>query len=52
MPIALRDIAALAGVVAVVTAIASLFGAANLGTALSIAQIAFAISVVSLILRR
>lgn len=52
MPSALKDIAGLVAVVAVVTAVASLLGAANLGTALGIAQIAFAISVVSLILRR
>lgn len=47
-----RDIGLLLGVVAVSTALAELLGAANLGTALGFAQIAFAIGVVAVILRR
>lgn len=42
----------LAGVFAVTTAIAELAGAANLGTAMGIGQIAFAIALVWLLLRR
>jgi hypothetical protein len=39
------------GVFALVTALAELFGAANLGTALGIGQIAFAATVAVLIVR-
>jgi hypothetical protein len=46
-----RQIALLAGVVAITTLIAELAGAANLGTSLGIAQIAFAITVVVLLVR-
>jgi hypothetical protein len=49
---AAKDVAGLAGVVAVTTAIAELAGAANLGTALAFGQIAFAIALVALLLRR
>jgi hypothetical protein len=44
--------AALLGVFAVVTLIADLAGAANLGTAMGIGQIAFAIALVALLLVR
>jgi hypothetical protein len=44
--------ALLLAVFAVTTAIAELAGAANLGTALGIGQIAFAIALVALLLRR
>ena len=44
--------AVLIGIFAAVTAIAELAGAANLGTAASIAQIAFAAALVALLLRR
>jgi len=40
------------GVFVIVTAIAELAGAANLGTAAGIGQIVFAITVVALILKR
>ena len=46
-----RRVAALAVLVAAVTIVATLAGAANLGTALSFAQIAFAIAVTALIVR-
>lgn len=46
-----RDLGIMAAVVAVTTALAELLGATNLGTALGVAQITFAISVVVLILR-
>lgn len=46
-----RQIAVLAGVVALTTVVAELAGAANLGTSLGIAQIAFAIMVVVLLVR-
>ncbi|MFL5893594.1 MAG: hypothetical protein ACJ76Z_00610 [Thermoleophilaceae bacterium] len=39
------------GVFAVVSALAELFGAANLGTALGIGQVAFALTVAVLIIR-
>jgi len=42
----------LAGVVAVVTGIALATGAANLGTALGFGQIAFAIALVALLIKR
>jgi hypothetical protein len=48
----LRQVGILLAVVAVVTAVAELAGAANLGTALSFAQIAFALALVALMLRR
>ena len=44
--------ALLLAVFAVTTAIAALAGAANLGTAMGIGQIAFAIELVALLLRR
>jgi hypothetical protein len=46
-----RPVAILALVVAVVTGVAELLGAANLGTALSFGQIAFVIVLVGLLLR-
>jgi hypothetical protein len=46
-----RQIALLVGLVAVTTLIAELAGAVNLGTALGIAQIVFAIAVVALLAR-
>ena len=46
------QIGLLAGVVAGTTAVAELAGAANLGTAMGIGQIAFAIALVWLLLRR
>ena len=48
----LVQIAVLAATMAVVTVIALLAGAANLGTALGICQIAFAIVLVALLLKR
>ena len=48
----LADLALLAAVFAGVTALAALFGAANLGTAMGIGQIAFAAALVALLLRR
>jgi hypothetical protein len=47
-----RQLAILAGAFAAGTAIAELAGPANLGTALGIGQIAFAIALVALLLRR
>ena len=46
------QIAALVAVLAAVTGLALAAGAANLGTALGIGQIAFAIALVALLLRR
>ena len=46
------QIAGLAAVLAAVTGIALAVGAANLGTALSFGQIAFAVALVALLLRR
>ena len=46
------QVALLAGVFAAVTLVAELAGAANLGTALGIGQIAFAAALVWLLLRR
>ena len=46
------QITALAAVLGAVTGLALLAGAANLGTALGIAQIAFAVALVILLLRR
>ena len=48
----LRQAAILVAVFAVVTALAKLFGAANLGTAMGFGQIAFAIVLVFLLVRR
>jgi len=48
----LRDIAVLAAVFVAVTAIAEALGAANLGTAASIGQIAFAIALTATLVRR
>ena len=46
-----RQIALLVAVVAVTTVVAELAGAANLGTALGIAQIVFAIALVAILTR-
>ncbi len=46
------QVALLLGVFAVASAIAELAGAENLGTALSFGQIAFALALVALLLRR
>jgi hypothetical protein len=48
----LRQAAILVAVFAVVTALAKLFGAANLGTAMGFGQIGFAIALVYLLARR
>jgi hypothetical protein len=45
------QIAIAVGVFALVSALAELFGAANLGTALGIGQVAFALTVAALIIR-
>jgi hypothetical protein len=47
----LRQIALLAAVFAVATVVAELAGAANLGVALGVGQIAFAIVLVALLVR-
>ena len=47
----LRQAALLVAVFAVVTALAELFGAANLGTAMGFGQIAFAIGLIWLLVR-
>lgn len=46
-----RPVAILVAVVAVVTAVAELLGAANLGTALSFGQIAFTLALVAILVR-
>ena len=48
----LRGVLGLLAVFAVVTAIASLLGAANLGTAATFGQIAFAVALVWVLLKR
>ena len=48
----IRGIALLLGAFVVATAIAALLGAANLGTALTFGQIAFAAALVWLLLKR
>ena len=48
----LREAAVLIAVFAVATALAKLFGAANLGTAMGFGQIAFAIALVWVLARR
>jgi hypothetical protein len=48
----LTQLAILAAVFAAATAIAELAGAKNLGTALGIGQIAFAVALVALLIRR
>jgi len=48
----LAQVAILVAVLAAVTAIALAAGAANLGTALGIGQIAFTLALVALVLRR
>ncbi len=48
----LVQIAVLLAVFAAVTGVALLLGAANLGTALGIGQVAFAITLVALLLKR
>lgn len=52
MPPVLRDLTFLTIAFVAVTALASLLGAANLGTAASFGQIAFAIALVHLMVRR
>lgn len=47
-----RQIALLVAVLAAITIVAELLGAPNLGTALSFAQIAFALAVTVLIVKR
>jgi hypothetical protein len=47
-----RDLAILIATFAVVTALAELLGAANLGTAMTFGQIAFAAVLVYILLRR
>jgi len=52
MPMRLANQIAIAlGMFALVSALADLFGAANLGTALGIGQLAFALTVAGLIIR-
>jgi hypothetical protein len=51
IPAVLRDLAILIATFAVVSAIAGLLGAANLGTALTFGTIAFAAVLVTLLLR-
>jgi hypothetical protein len=48
----LRDLAILVGAFAAATAIAAALGAANFGTALSFGQIAFALALAWVLLRR
>jgi hypothetical protein len=48
----LRDLAIVLGAFALASAVAGLFGAANLGTALSFGQIGFAAALVYVLLRR
>jgi hypothetical protein len=48
----LRDLAIVLGAFALASALAGLFGAANLGTALSFGQIGFAAALVYVLLRR
>jgi hypothetical protein len=48
----LRDLAIVVGAFALASAVAELFGAANLGTALSFGQIGFAAALVYVLLRR
>ncbi len=48
----LLDLALMVGAFVVVTVVAELAGAANLGTAMSFGQIAFALAAVFVILRR
>jgi hypothetical protein len=48
----LRDIAVPVTVFAVVTALASLLGATNLGTAATFGQVAFMLAVAAVVLRR
>ena len=49
---ALIDLALMAGAFAVATLVAELAGAADLGTAMSFGQIAFALAAVYVVLRR
>ena len=49
---ALLDLALMLAAFAIVTVVAQLAGAANLGTAMSIGQIAFALTAVSVLLLR
>jgi hypothetical protein len=49
---ALIDLAIMVGALVVATVVAELAGAANLGTALSFGQIAFALAAVFVLLRR
>lgn len=52
MPVVLRDFLILIATFAIASAIAGLLGAANLGTALTFGQIAFAAVLVGVLLRR
>jgi hypothetical protein len=49
---ALADLAILAGSFAVVTVVAELLGAVNLGTAMAFGQIGFALALIYLLVRR
>jgi len=49
---ALLDLAIILGVFVLVTAVAAVAGAANLGTALSLGQIGFGLAVVYVVLKR
>lgn len=51
-PAVLVDLAIIVGAFAAATALAELAGAANLGTAMSFGQIAFALAAVFVVLRR
>ena len=48
----LRDVLVLLGTFVAVTALAELFGAANLGTAMTFGQIAIVVAATALIVRR
>jgi len=52
MPGVARDVAIMAGAFVLASALAGALGAANLGTALAFGQIAFAISVVYVMVKR
>ncbi len=52
MPRWLGDLAVMAGAFAVVTVVAELLGAANLGTAMAFGQMAFALALVYVLVRR
>ncbi len=52
MSSAVRDIGVLLGVFLAATGLAELFGAVNMGTALTFGQLAFAATLVAILLRR